>query len=132
MVEVICLPHIFLCRNLDTFYGCSESEFDAILAEMESETSMADIMRELGYGCTLNSSHCKEVLSLFSPLTEATLSRILSTIARTFVGLEDNQNSYLTFCSAIGSTATSDLNGFSSWNVDVLINSIKELVSIVG
>ncbi|KAJ0100167.1 hypothetical protein Patl1_19850 [Pistacia atlantica] len=116
--------------NLDTFYGCSESEFDAILAEMERETSMADIMRELGYGCTFNSSHCKEVLSLFSPLTEVTLSRILSTIARTFVGLEDNQNSYSTFCSAIGSTASSDLNGFSSWNVDVLVNSIKELVSI--
>ncbi|XP_031259158.1 CCR4-NOT transcription complex subunit 1-like [Pistacia vera] len=113
--------------NLDTFYGCSESEFDAILAEMESETSMADIMRELGYGCTFNSSHCKEVLSLFSPLTEVTLSRILSTIARTFVGLEENQNSYSTFCSAIGSTASSDLNGFSSWNVDVLVNSIKEL-----
>ncbi|KAK1578369.1 hypothetical protein Q3G72_029758 [Acer saccharum] len=114
-------------RNLDIFYGCSENEFDDIVAEMESETSMADIMRELGYGCTVNCSHCIEVLTFFSPLTEVTLSRILSTMARTYTGLEDNQSSYSTFCSAIGGTATSDLSCFSSWNVDVLVDSIKQL-----
>ncbi|KAK9292656.1 hypothetical protein L1049_020633 [Liquidambar formosana] len=114
-------------RNLDLFYGCSENEFDAILAEMESETSMADIMRELGYGCTLNASDCKEVLSLFLPLTEVTISRILSTIARTHASLEDNQNSCSTFFSAIGSSATSDSSSLSSWNVEVLVDSIKQL-----
>ncbi|KAI9160977.1 hypothetical protein LWI28_013322 [Acer negundo] len=114
-------------RNLDIFYGCSENEFDDIVAEMESETSMADIMRELGYGCTVNCSHCIEVLTFFSPLTEVTLSRILSTMARTYTGLEENQSSYSTFCSAIGGTATSDLSCLSSWNVDVLVDSIKQL-----
>ncbi|KAK4839920.1 hypothetical protein QYF36_025957 [Acer negundo] len=114
-------------RNLDIFYGCSENEFDDIVAEMESETSMADIMTELGYGCTVNCSHCIEVLTFFSPLTEVTLSRILSTMARTYTGLEENQSSYSTFCSAIGGTATSDLSCLSSWNVDVLVDSIKQL-----
>ncbi|KAL6321921.1 hypothetical protein AAG906_035821 [Vitis piasezkii] len=114
-------------RNLDLFYDFSENEFDSILAEMENDTSMADIMRELGYGCTLSTSHCKEVLSLFLPLSEVTLSRILSTIARTHAGLEDNQNSYSTFCSAIGSSALSDSSCLSCWNVDVLVDSIKQL-----
>lgn len=115
-------------RDLELFDGySSECEFDSILAEMESETSMADVMRELGYGCTLNASRCKEVLSLFSPLTEATLARLVSTIVRINPGFEDNQSSYLTFCSAIGSSTTSDSSCLSSWNVDVLVDSIKQL-----
>ncbi|RVW13643.1 CCR4-NOT transcription complex subunit 1 [Vitis vinifera] len=126
--HLFCLTAFFVCcRNLDLFYDFSENEFDSILAEMENDTSMADIMRELGYGCTLSTSHCKEVLSLFLPLSEVTLSRILSTIARTHAGLEDNQNSYSTFCSAIGSSALSDSSCLSCWNVDVLVDSIKQL-----
>lgn len=130
--HLFCLTAFFVCcRNLDLFYDFSENEFDSILAEMENDTSMADIMRELGYGCTLSTSHCKEVLSLFLPLSEVTLSRILSTIARTHAGLEDNQNSYSTFCSAIGSSALSDSSCLSCWNVDVLVDSIKQLVSSI-
>ncbi|KAF5959836.1 hypothetical protein HYC85_001045 [Camellia sinensis] len=115
------------CRNMELFYGCRENEFDAILAEMVSETSMADIMSELGYGCTVDVSHCNEVLSLFLPLTEATVSRILGTITRTHTGLEDNQNCCLTFYSAIGSCATCEASCLSSWNVHVLVDSIKQL-----
>lgn len=41
-------------RDLELFDGySSECEFDSILAGMESETSMADVMRKLGCGCTL-------------------------------------------------------------------------------
>ncbi|CAL5366920.1 unnamed protein product [Camellia sinensis] len=114
-------------RNMELFYGCRENEFDAILAEMVSETSMADIMSELGYGCTVDASHCNEVLSLFLPLTEATVSRILGTITRTHTGLEDNQNCCLTFYSAIGSSATCEASCLSSCNVHVLVDSIKQL-----
>jgi len=77
---------------MDLFHDCAEDDFDSILAEMEKEMSMGDIMKELGYGCTVNASQCKEILSLFLPLTEITLSKILGTIARTQAGLEDNQN----------------------------------------
>ncbi|GMP24046.1 hypothetical protein CsSME_00001443 [Camellia sinensis var. sinensis] len=111
----------------DDFYEARENEFDAILAEMVSETSMADIMSELGYGCTVDASHCNEVLSLFLPLTEATVSRILGTITRTHTGLEDNQNCCLTFYSAIGSSATCEASCLSSCNVHVLVDSIKQL-----
>ncbi|KAI8563947.1 hypothetical protein RHMOL_Rhmol03G0148400 [Rhododendron molle] len=114
-------------RNMDLFYGCRENEFDAILAEMVSETNMSSIMSELGYGCTVDASHCNEVLSLFLPLTEATLSRILGTIARMHTGLVVNQNYCSTFYASIGGSAAYDLSCLSSWNIDVLMDSIKQL-----
>ncbi|XP_077235419.1 transcription regulator [Tasmannia lanceolata] len=132
------LSEISSLRHLDLFYECTKNDFDAVLAEIEKEMSMADIMKELGYGCTVNASNCKEMLSLFSPLNEVALSRILGTIARTHVGLEDSQNTYITFCSALGSSSTSDLSTadlttpdssrLNSWSVDVLVDSIKQLV----
>ncbi|KAF5959204.1 hypothetical protein HYC85_000413 [Camellia sinensis] len=88
-------------RNFDLFDESNEDDFDAVLAEMEKEMSMADILKELGYGCTVNVSQCIEMLSLFLPLTEITVSRIFGTIARTHAGLEDNQNAFSTFYSAL-------------------------------
>ncbi|XP_058104448.1 uncharacterized protein LOC131248268 isoform X3 [Magnolia sinica] len=114
-------------RYLESFFDCTENDFDTVLAEIEKEISMADIMKELGYGCTTNTSVCKEMLSLFSPLNEVTLSRILCTMAWTHIGLEDSQNTFSTFCSALGTNSTADSSWLSSWNVDVLVDSIKEL-----
>ncbi|XP_043718243.1 CCR4-NOT transcription complex subunit 1-like isoform X3 [Telopea speciosissima] len=116
-----------LSRHLDLFYESNENNFDAVLAEIEKEISMADVMNELGYGFTINASHCKEVLSLFLPLTEGTLSQILSTIARTHSGLEDSQSTFSIFCSALSVSSVPDLPCLNSWNVDVLIDSIKQL-----
>ncbi|XVF08470.1 hypothetical protein REPUB_Repub07fG0006100 [Reevesia pubescens] len=115
-------------RNWDMFHNCNENDFDSLLVEMESEASMADIMRELGYRCTIDSTHCREVLSNFLPLNEVTLSRILSTVARTYSGLEDSQLSYSIFCSAIGSSAAFDISCPGSWNVDILVDSVNQLV----
>ncbi|KAK1261309.1 hypothetical protein QJS04_geneDACA021630 [Acorus gramineus] len=117
-------------RHLDMFSEFLEDDFDSVLAEIEKEMSMADIMRELGYGCTVNSAHCKDVLSLFLPLNEVTLAKILSTIAQTHYGLEDSQSAHTTFCSALGSSADSSL--LSSWNVEILVDSIKQLVPEVN
>uniref|UniRef100_A0A2N9FJB6 CCR4-NOT transcription complex subunit 1-like n=1 Tax=Fagus sylvatica TaxID=28930 RepID=A0A2N9FJB6_FAGSY len=114
-------------RNMNLFHDCGEDDFDSILAEMEKEMSMGDIMKELGYGCTVNASQCKEILSLFLPLTEATLSKILGTIACTQAGLEDNQNTFPTFSLAVGCSTLSDLPLLNSWNIDVLIDTIKQL-----
>ena len=119
----------FCYRNMNLFHDCGEDDFDSILAEMEKEMSMGDIMKELGYGCTVNASQCKEILSLFLPLTEATLSKILGTIACTQAGLEDNQNTFPTFSLAVGCSTLSDLPLLNSWNIDVLIDTIKQLVS---
>ncbi|KAI3844272.1 hypothetical protein MKW92_023019 [Papaver armeniacum] len=114
-------------RQLDLFYKSSENDFDDILAEIEKEMSMADIVKELGYGCTVNATHCKDILSIFLPLTEVTICKILSTIARTHVGLEDLQSTHSTFCSAVGISSFADSSSLSSWNVDALVESIKQL-----
>ncbi|KAK3221045.1 hypothetical protein Dsin_015015 [Dipteronia sinensis] len=59
--------------------------------------------------------------------TNRPFPRILSTMEHTYTGLQNNQSSYSTFCSAIGGTATSDLSCFSSSNIDVFVDSIKQL-----
>ncbi|XP_019161048.1 PREDICTED: CCR4-NOT transcription complex subunit 1 [Ipomoea nil] len=121
------LREVNFWRNFDDFNEESEDDFDALLMEMEKEMSMADTMKELGYGCTANALQCKEILSLFLPLTEITVARILGMIVRTYSGLEDNQNIFSTFRAALGSTTVYDLPSPSSWNGDVLIDAIKEL-----
>ncbi|XP_008796100.2 CCR4-NOT transcription complex subunit 1-like isoform X2 [Phoenix dactylifera] len=114
-------------RHSDLFSGCYCNDFESVLAEIEKEMNMADVMTELGYGCTINTSHCKEMLSLFHPLNEVTLSKLLGTIARTHSGLEDAHSTYATFCAAVGSSSESDSSLLNSWNVDVLVDSIKQL-----
>ncbi|ONK63797.1 uncharacterized protein A4U43_C07F19040 [Asparagus officinalis] len=114
-------------RQLELFYEGANSDFEAVLAEIEEEMSMADILKELGYGCTVNASHCKEILSLFLPLNEVTLSKLLGTIARSHVGLNDAQNIHSSFYSAFGGSATVDPSSLNTWNVDVLVDSIKQL-----
>ena len=109
----------------------NENDFDTVLAEVEEEMSMADIIKELGYGCTVNVSQCTEMLSLFFPLNEITISRILGTIVRTHTGLEDNQIAFSTFSSALGTGSSSDMPVLSSWNIDVLIDSINQLVGSI-
>ncbi|KAL2514000.1 transcription regulator [Forsythia ovata] len=114
-------------RHLDLFNEGSEDDFDAILAEMEKEISMADMMKELGYGCTVDVSQCKEMLSLFLPLTEVKIARILGTIAQTYAGLDDSQTAFTTFRSALGSNSVSDPPLLDSWNIEILVDSIKQL-----
>ncbi|XP_057807321.1 uncharacterized protein LOC131021995 isoform X2 [Salvia miltiorrhiza] len=114
-------------RHLELLNEGGEDDFDAILAEMEKEISMADVMCELGYGCTANVAQCKEMLSLFLPLTDATVAKILGTIARTYAGLDDSQNVFATFRSALGGNGVPDVPSLNSWNVDVLVDSLKQL-----
>ncbi|KAL9234369.1 hypothetical protein vseg_009249 [Gypsophila vaccaria] len=116
-----------LLRSMDLFYDSNDNEFESIVAEMEKEISMADVMKELGYGCSADASKCKDILSLFLPLTEATIARILGTVVRTHAGLEDNSTAISSFLSAIGSNATSELPYLSSWNVSILVDSMKQL-----
>ncbi|KAL0429074.1 UNVERIFIED_CONTAM: CCR4-NOT transcription complex subunit, partial [Sesamum radiatum] len=114
-------------RHIDLLNEGVEDDFDAILAEMEKEISMADVMSELGYGCTVNVSQCKEMLSLFLPLSDATIAKIIGTIARTYSGLDDNQTVFATFRSALGGNSILDLPPVDSWDGEVLVDSIKQL-----
>ncbi|PKA46458.1 hypothetical protein AXF42_Ash012590 [Apostasia shenzhenica] len=119
--EVNCL------RQLDVFNGFWSNDFEAVLSEMTREMSMADIIRELGYGCTANISHCQEMLSHFMPINEATIARLIGTVVSTSAGLEDAQSIHYTFCSAVGSNLTCESSSLNSWNVDVLVDSIRQL-----
>lgn len=114
-------------RNLDFLNDDGEDDFDVLLADMEKEMSIADIMKELGYGCTASILQCKEMLSLFLPLTEVTVARILGMVVRTRSGIEDNLNMFSTFRTALGSISAADPSPLSSWNADVLIDAIKQL-----
>ncbi|XP_022979316.1 CCR4-NOT transcription complex subunit 1-like [Cucurbita maxima] len=116
-----------ILRNVNLSHESRDNDFDSILAEMEKEMSMGDIMKELGYGCTVNATQCKEIVSLFLPLTEITISKILGMIARNHTGLEDSRNLYTTFSLALGCSALSDLPSLNSWDVDVLIDTVKQL-----
>lgn len=117
-------------RNMELFHDSGENDFDAILADIQKEMNMGDIVKELGYGCTVDVSQCKEIFSLFLPLTEHTLSKLLGAIACTHYGLEDNQNTYLNFRAAHGYNV-SELPPLNSWNIDVLIDTVKHLVSFL-
>lgn len=114
-----------LLRNMD--YLSEANEIDALLAEMEREMNMADMLKELGYKCTLDVSLCKDLLSSFSPLTEVTVAKILGTIVRSDAGLQDHENAFSTFCSALGRGSLADMPSLNSWNTDVLLDSIKQL-----
>ncbi|XP_022974262.1 uncharacterized protein LOC111472902 [Cucurbita maxima] len=118
-------------RNVNLSQESLDNDFDSILAEMEKEMSMGDIMKELGYGCTVNATQCKEILSLFLPLTEITISKILGMIVRNHTGLEDSRNIYTTFSLALGCSTLSDLPSLNSWDVDVLIDTVKQLAPSV-
>ncbi|KAD3069237.1 hypothetical protein R6Q59_016720 [Mikania micrantha] len=116
-----------LLRDMDFLNEGDENEFDAILAEMEREMNMADMLKELGYKCTLDVSLCKDLLSSFSPLTEVTVARILGTVIRSDASFQDHENAFYTFYSALGRGTLSDMPPPNSWNTDVLIESIKQL-----
>ncbi|KAJ0235619.1 Transcription regulator [Hirschfeldia incana] len=106
----------------------SGNEFEAILAEIDKEVSVGDLMGELGCGFTADAQQCKEILSNFAPLTEATIARILGNVARTACAdREDNHTTFPTFALALGCCIPTELPTPRSWNADILIETIKQL-----
>ncbi|KAH0908132.1 hypothetical protein HID58_031453 [Brassica napus] len=114
-------------HEADVFRSMDLNSLDAILTETAKETSVGDLIEELGYGFTSDASLCKEILSLFLPLTEAAISRILVVVVRTYAGLKDNYDAFLTFSSSLGCCTPTELHTPKSWNVDILFETIKQL-----
>eukprot|EP01018_Ginkgo_biloba_P022479 Gb_12251 [translate_table: standard] len=114
-------------RSFESFCTSTVEASDEILTQLEKSSNVADVMEELGYGCTIDGPHCKSFLSLFSPLDEKTVSKIISMVVRTHTGLEDAQGTHATFCTALCNSSTTDSSWLSSWNIDVLLDSIKQL-----
>ncbi|CAH8358576.1 unnamed protein product [Eruca vesicaria subsp. sativa] len=114
-------------RSMDFQTDSSENDFDAILAEIDKEISVGDLMGELGSGVTADAQQCKEILSSFAPLTEATISRILGNVARTCADLEDNHTAFSAFSLVLGCSIPTELSTPRSWSVDILIDTINQL-----
>lgn len=117
------------CRHLEMYFGSTNDDFESLLSEIGKEISMADIVAELGYGFTVDSTHCKEILSIVEPLDDIAISKLLGAVVGTHSGLGDAHNRYATFVSAILNSHTNDSSQLTKWNADVLVDSINELVS---
>ncbi|XP_066384368.1 LOW QUALITY PROTEIN: uncharacterized protein [Miscanthus floridulus] len=112
-------------RHLDMYFGSTDDDFESLLSEIGKEISMADIVAELGYGCTVDNTHCKEILSIVEPLDDVAVSKLLGAVVGTHSGL--GEATYATFVSAIRNSHTNDSPQLTKWNTDVLVDSINEL-----
>ena len=70
---------VFQCFNLLLF------------VPMQMENSLADMVLEVGYGCTQNAEECRNTLVQFGvrEITPMSIARVLGMMARTPSGLTD-------------------------------------------
>ncbi|XP_044957185.1 uncharacterized protein LOC123408030 [Hordeum vulgare subsp. vulgare] len=95
-------------RHLEMYLDSTNDDFESLLSEIGKEISMADIVIELGYGCTVDSTQCKEILSTFQPLDDLAISKLLGAVIGTQNSLGEAHNTYATFVSAIRNTHLSE------------------------
>ncbi|KAF8111472.1 hypothetical protein N665_0074s0008 [Sinapis alba] len=117
-------PQAYVFRSMD---DSSHNDIDAILAEIDKELAIGDLMGELGCAFSADAQQCKEMLSTFAPLSEATIARILGNVARTCADREDNHTTFPTFSLALGCCIPTELPTPRSWNPDILIQTINQL-----
>ncbi|XP_014752689.1 CCR4-NOT transcription complex subunit 1 isoform X3 [Brachypodium distachyon] len=113
-------------RHLDLYFNSTSADFESLLSEIGKEISMADTVTELGYGCTVDIAHCMEMLSAFEPLDNVAISKLLGAVIGNHNSLGEAQNStHATFVSAIRNSPTSNSPQLTTWNTDVLVDSIN-------
>ncbi|XP_043837357.1 CCR4-NOT transcription complex subunit 1 isoform X8 [Dromiciops gliroides] len=103
------------------------------IAKTMMESSLADFMQEVGYGFCASIEECRNIIMQFGvrEVTAAQVARVLGMMARTHSGLTDGIP--LQSISAPGSGIWSDGKDKSdgaqahTWNVEVLIDVLKEL-----
>uniref|UniRef100_A0A8C3PZC5 CCR4-NOT transcription complex subunit 1 n=1 Tax=Chrysolophus pictus TaxID=9089 RepID=A0A8C3PZC5_CHRPC len=103
------------------------------IAKTMMESSLADFMQEVGYGFCTSVEECRNIIMQFGvrEVTAAQVARVLGMMARTHSGLTDGIP--LQSISAPGSGIWSDGKDKSdgaqahTWNVEVLIDVLKEL-----
>ena len=110
--------------------GSLDDDFDSLLSEIGKQISLPDIITELGYGCASDIAHCKEILSHFEPLDNMAIAKLLGAVVCTRIGVGETQNTYSIFLSAFGNSQTVDSSQLTAWNIDVLVDSINEIVSL--
>ncbi|XP_005873558.1 PREDICTED: CCR4-NOT transcription complex subunit 1 isoform X5 [Myotis brandtii] len=103
------------------------------VAKTMMESSLADFMQEVGYGFCASIEECRNIIMQFGvrEVTAGQVARVLGMMARTHSGLTDGIP--LQSISAPGSGIWSDGKDKSdgaqahTWNVEVLIDVLKEL-----
>lgn len=88
------------------------------------ETSLADLVNEIGYNFTANIEECRKNLIKFGgrDISPTVVARVLSLMCRLYNGHEDSIN--------IQSNAFNKSNDSrNSWNIEVFIQALKETVS---
>ena len=115
---------------MELCFGSLDDDFDSLLSEIGKQISLPDIITELGYGCASDIAHCKEILSHFEALDDMAISKLLGAVVCTRIGVGETQNTYSIFLSAFGNCQTVDSSQLTAWNIDVLVDSINEIVSL--
>ncbi|XP_058252867.1 CCR4-NOT transcription complex subunit 1 isoform X5 [Hemibagrus wyckioides] len=103
------------------------------LAKTMMESSLAEFMQEVGYGFCASVDECRNIILQYGvrEVTASQVARVLGMMARTHSGLSDGIA--LQSISAPGSGIwsdgkdKSDSSQLHSWNVEVLIDVVKEL-----
>jgi CCR4-NOT transcription complex subunit 1 len=99
------------------------------MEQLENTIEVQDIMEELGYSCTVGVAQCKEILCLLPSLSETNIARIIAMVSRSHSGLEDSHGTCGTFYSALAGSTFADGVWANTWNTEVLVESIKLVVS---
>lgn len=88
-------------------------------------------MEDIGYACTSSGASFKELLSQFPKLKEQDVASILGVMSRTHTttdtSSEEGIQLYTTFPSATPATTPDTATPPTSWNVNIFVDTIKEL-----
>ncbi|XP_076264687.1 CCR4-NOT transcription complex subunit 1 isoform X3 [Rhynchophorus ferrugineus] len=88
------------------------------------DTSLADLVKEIGYGFTSSPDECRNTILKLGgrDIAPSTVARVLAVMCRTHSGLDD---SYID--SAIGPFAKGVPEVRPSWNVEIFVQALKEV-----
>ena len=119
-----------MCRSFDRVAATGTETSLDMMSSLSTATRVADVMEELGYSCTVDVDHCKGIFALFPNLSEADVAQVVGMVARTYKGLEDLQGTHSTFCTALCNGEQVSTNWLTTWDIDVLLESISQLVCL--
>ncbi|XP_024528197.1 CCR4-NOT transcription complex subunit 1 isoform X1 [Selaginella moellendorffii] len=107
----------------------SDPDTSEALLQLEGSLQAGLVLEELGHACSVDATHCKRLLSFFLPLNEKDVAQIIGLVSRTHLGVEDVHGAYATVFSVLCDSPSyvGDSPWLSTWNQDVLIDTLKEL-----
>ncbi|KAJ7514921.1 hypothetical protein O6H91_23G065800 [Diphasiastrum complanatum] len=119
-------------NSLRSFERISISELqnlEGIISRLNSVASIAEIMEEIGYSCTVDVQHFLDLLSLFPPPDDKDIAKVVGMVACTHTGLEDSQGVYGAFSASVCDSLplSADASWPMAWNLDVILEAIKQM-----